>query len=177
MGRVQLHRQAGSPIKDSRGVKLLTRLARFVAWEKRTATGRKPNHGDGASGRGVAYVRYELARTYVGAVADVEVHRDRGGIRVTHFFVVQDCGQVINPDAVRAQLGGNITQTVSRAFKERVSFDRSRVTSVDWASYPILTFPEVPEIHGSHRPASKETMERWRTVSRRRVGGDLERGL
>ena len=83
MGRVQLHRQAGSPIKDSRGG-----LLRFVAWEERTATGRKPNHGVGASGRGVAYVRYELARTYVGAVADVEVHRDRGEIRVMHFFVV-----------------------------------------------------------------------------------------
>jgi len=85
MGRVQLHRQAGSPIKDSRGG-LLTRLARFVAWEKRTATGRKPNHGVGASGRGVAYVRYELARTYVGAVAD-------GEIRVTHFFVVRIAGK------------------------------------------------------------------------------------
>jgi nicotinate dehydrogenase subunit B len=138
-------------------VELLTRLARFVAWEKRTATGRKPNHGDGASGRGVAYVRYELARPYVGAVADVEVHRDRGEIRVRHFFVVQDCGQLINPDGVRAQLGGNFTQTVSRTLKERVSFDRSRVTSVDWASYPILTFPEVPEIHMNliDRPAKK----------------------
>lgn len=133
-------------LKDSRGVELLTRLAHFAAWEK-TATGPKATQGDGASGRGVAYVRYELARTYVGAVADVEVDRNSGEIRVTHFFVVQDCGQVINPDGVRAQLEGNIIQTVSRTLKERVTFDRSRVTSVDWASYPILTFPEVPEIH------------------------------
>jgi CO/xanthine dehydrogenase Mo-binding subunit len=134
-------------LKDSRGVELLTRLAHFAAWEKRTATGPMATQGDGASGRGVAYVRYELARTYVGAVADVEVDRNSGEIRVTHFFVVQDCGQVINPDGVRAQLEGNIIQTVSRTLKERVTFDRSRVTSVDWASYPILTFPEVPEIH------------------------------
>ena len=144
-------------LTDSRGVELLTRLARFAAWEKRTTAGRKANRGDGASGRGVAYVRYELARTYVGAVADVEVHRNSGEIRVTHFFVVQDCGQVINPDGVRAQLEGNIIQTVSRTLKEPVSFDRSRVTSVDWASYPILTFPEVPEIQMDliDRPAKK----------------------
>ena len=80
-------------------MELLTRLARFVAWEKRTATGRKPNHGDGASGRGVAYVRYELARTYVGAVADVEVHRNSGEIRVTHFFVVRIAGKSSIPMA------------------------------------------------------------------------------
>jgi nicotinate dehydrogenase subunit B len=134
-------------LKDSRGVELLTRLARFATWEKRAGTGTKAIQGNSASGRGVAYVRYELARTYVGAVADVEVNRNSGEIRVTRFFVVQDCGQIINPDGVRAQLEGNIIQTVSRTLKERVTFDRSGVTSVDWLSYPILTFPEVPEIH------------------------------
>jgi nicotinate dehydrogenase subunit B len=132
-------------LKDPRGVELLTRLARLATWEKRSSTGSNATQGD--SGRGVSYVRYELARTYVGAVADVEVDRNSGEIRVTRFFVVQDCGQIINPDGVRAQLEGNIIQTVSRTLKERVTFDRSRVTSVDWASYPILTFPEVPEIH------------------------------
>jgi nicotinate dehydrogenase subunit B len=132
-------------LKDSRGVELLTRLARLATWEKRTSTG--PKAAGGNSGRGISYVKYELARTYVGAVADVEVDRKIGEIRVTRFFVVQDCGQIINPDGVRAQLEGNIIQTVSRTLKERVTFDRSRVTSVDWASYPILTFPEVPEIY------------------------------
>jgi CO/xanthine dehydrogenase Mo-binding subunit len=102
-------------------------------------------------------VKYELTRTYVGAVADVEVNRNSGGIRVTRFFVVQDCGQIINPDGVRAQLEGNIIQTISRTLMERVTFDRSRVTSTDWASYPILRFPEIPEIHMEliDRPAEK----------------------
>jgi CO/xanthine dehydrogenase Mo-binding subunit len=35
---------------------------------------------------------------------------------------------------------------LSRTLKEEVTFDRAMVTSLDWASYPILTFPEVPEI-------------------------------
>jgi len=57
-----------------------------------------------------------------------------------------DCGLMINPDAVRAQVEGCILQTLSRTLFEEVTFDRSRVTSTDWGSYPILTFPEVPQL-------------------------------
>src|SRR5208282_4520650 len=96
--------------------------------------------------RGLTYIKYELARTYVGAVADVEVNRRNGEIRVKHFSIVQDCGQIINPDGVKNQVEGNVIQTVSRVLKEEVKFDRSMVTSLDWASYPIITFPEVPEV-------------------------------
>jgi CO/xanthine dehydrogenase Mo-binding subunit len=38
---------------------------------------------------------------------------------------------------MQQQTEGNVVQTVSRTLKEEVSFDRSRVTSLDWASYPI----------------------------------------
>ena len=54
-----------------------------------------------------------------------------------------DCGQIINPDGVRAQVEGSILQTLSRVL---VKLDRSRVMSVDWSSYPILTFSQVPKI-------------------------------
>jgi CO/xanthine dehydrogenase Mo-binding subunit len=97
-------------------------------------------------GRGVAFVKYELYRTYVGLVATVDVDRKSGAIRVKHFAVVQDCGQIINPDGTKNQVEGNLLQTTSRVLKEQVKFDRSRVTSVDWASYPILTFPEIPDV-------------------------------
>ena len=97
-------------------------------------------------GRGCAYVRYELHRTYVGAVAEVEVDRAMGDIRVVRFTIVHDCGQIINPNGVKAQIEGSVIQTLSRTLKEEVTFDRAMVTSLDWASYPILTFPEVPEI-------------------------------
>jgi CO/xanthine dehydrogenase Mo-binding subunit len=65
---------------------------------------------------------------------------------VPRFFVAQDCGQIINPDGVRNQVDGNVIQTVSRVLMEEVTFDRGAVTSLDWASYPILTFPDVPEV-------------------------------
>ena len=131
-------------LHDARGEELLTRLRTFAKWQGRAAS--KSNRGDIAIGRGVAYVKYELYRTYVGAVATVEVNRKTGAIRATHFAVVQDCGQIINPDGVKNQVEGNVLQTVSRVLKEQVAFDRSRVTTVDWASYPILTFPEIPDV-------------------------------
>jgi CO/xanthine dehydrogenase Mo-binding subunit len=53
---------------------------------------------------------------------------------------------VINPDALRQQIEGQILQTLSRTLFEEVQFDRSKVTSVHWASYPILAFPDVPAI-------------------------------
>jgi nicotinate dehydrogenase subunit B len=128
---------------DARAVEVLQRLARFANWQKRSAD--KPVGGT-ATGRGMAFVKYENNRTYVGMVATVEVVRATGIVTAKHFAVVQDCGQVINPDGVKNQVEGNVVQTVSRTLIEQVHFDRSRVTSVDWSTYPILTFPDVPQV-------------------------------
>jgi CO/xanthine dehydrogenase Mo-binding subunit len=142
-------------LHDPRGEEVLRRLRAMAGWQGRATPTRA---GTGiATGRGVAYVKYELVRTYVGIVATVEVDRKTGAIRVRHCAVVQDCGQVVNPDGVRNQIEGNVLQTVSRTLKEQVKFDRSRVTSVDWVSYPILAFPEIPavDIELIDRPAEK----------------------
>src|SRR6266403_5249588 len=131
-------------LKDPRGLELMERLRKLAAWTPRNA----PTGGAGeiAKGRGVSYVKYELVRTYVGVVADVEVNRRTGKVRVERFFVAHDCGQIINPDGLRNQIDGNIIQTVSRTLIEDLQWNRSAVTSLDWQSYPILRFPEVPEI-------------------------------
>jgi nicotinate dehydrogenase subunit B len=130
---------------DKRGHDVLDHLARLAKWEKRPSP-QKPITGNLVKGRGCSYVKYELVRTYIGAVAEVEVDRATGEIRVSKFYVVHDCGQIVNPNGVKAQIEGCVIQTVSRVLKEELTFDRSMVTSLDWASYPILTFPEVPEI-------------------------------
>jgi CO/xanthine dehydrogenase Mo-binding subunit len=132
-------------LDDKRGLELLERLAALAKWDSRPSP-RKSATGNVVKGRGISYVKYELVRTYIGVVADVEVDRTRGVIRVPKFTVVHDCGQVINPDGLKNQIEGNVIQTVSRTLLEEVTFDRSQVTSLDWASYPILTFPQVPEI-------------------------------
>jgi nicotinate dehydrogenase subunit B len=132
-------------LNDPRGVELLQRLAVLANWQPRPSP-RNDVKDDVLTGRGISYVKYELVRTYVGAVAEIEVDRRTGEVRVQRFFVVHDCGQMINPDGVTSQIEGNIIQTVSRTLKEEVLFDRSAVTSLHWATYPILTFPEVPDV-------------------------------
>jgi CO/xanthine dehydrogenase Mo-binding subunit len=141
---------------DKRGLDVLDRLAKLAKWESRPSP-QKNISGNIVTGRGCSYVKYELVRTYVGAVAEVEVDRLTGAIRVTRFYIVHDCGQIINPAGVKSQIEGNVIQTVSRTLKEELTFDRAMVTSLDWASYPILTFEEVPEIviELIDRPAEK----------------------
>ena len=133
-------------LTDPRGIVVLRAAVSMAKWDARPSP-RRDQSGTIARGRGVAYVKYENARTYVAGVAEVEVNRQTGAIRCTRFYVAHDCGQIINPDGVRAQIEGQIIQTVSRTLKEELTWNRSRVTSVDWASYPILRFPEVPEVH------------------------------
>jgi nicotinate dehydrogenase subunit B len=130
-------------LKDARGTAVLERLDTLSHWRRRAKPDR---NADIVTGHGMAYIKYELVRTYVGAVAEVQVNTRTGAVAVKRFFVVHDCGQIINPDGLRNQIEGNIVQTVSRVLKEEVKFDRSRVTSLDWLSYPILTFLELPEV-------------------------------
>jgi CO/xanthine dehydrogenase Mo-binding subunit len=130
---------------DKRGLEVLDRLVALTRWERRPSP-QQTVSGTVAKGRGMSYIKYELARTYVGCAAEVEVDRSTGSVRVAKFYVVHDCGQIINPDGLRNQLEGNVIQTVSRTMIEELKFNRQQVTSLDWESYPILTFPDVPEI-------------------------------
>jgi len=127
-------------LSDPRGIEVLRRAAALIGWQARPAPAKR------GSGRGIAYIHYKNNESYVAMAMEAEVERSSGAIRVRRVACAHDCGLVINPDALRAQIEGSILQTLSRTLFEEVAFDRSRVTSVDWASYPILTFPDVPEI-------------------------------
>jgi nicotinate dehydrogenase subunit B len=113
-------------------------------WLPRTAPAQRG--GSILGGRGVAYVHYKQVENYVAIGMDVEVESATGIVRVKRVACAHDCGLMINPDAVHAQVEGCILQTLSRTLFEEVTFDRSRVTSTDWVSYPILTFPDTPHL-------------------------------
>ena len=132
-------------LKDKRAIEVLERLARLANWQPRGKDPARPSASVGR-GRGVSYMKYELVRTYVGVVAEVEVDRRSGAIKVARFYVAHDCGQIINPDGLKNQIEGNIIQTTSRALVEDLQFNRSTVTSRDWAGYPILRFPDIPDV-------------------------------
>ncbi len=133
-------------LSDPRGIELLRRAATRLGWNPRPSPQRADPKAPVLRGRGLAYIHYKHDEAYVAMGMEVEVERASGRVRVKRVVCAHDCGLIINPDGLRSQIEGCIIQTLSRALLEEVTFDRSRVTSVDWASYPILKFPDVPVI-------------------------------
>ena len=133
-------------LSDPRAAAVISAAMKLANWETRTGPNPNPGASPIVKGRGIAYARYNGTITYVAAVAEVEVNRQSGEIRVSRLCIGHDCGQMINPDGVANQVEGGAIQTVSRTLIEQVTWDQSKVTSVDWASYPILRFPEAPRV-------------------------------
>jgi CO/xanthine dehydrogenase Mo-binding subunit len=75
----------------------------------------------------------------------VTVDTKSGAVTVPHVWATQDCGLMVNPDGMHAQAEGCVIQGISRALKEEVKWSSTRMESVDWVTYPILTFTEMPE--------------------------------
>jgi CO/xanthine dehydrogenase Mo-binding subunit len=94
-------------------------------------------------GRGIGFARYKDKGAWCAVVAEVEVETE---LRVRRLTVAADIGLAVNPDGARNQLGGGAVQSTSWTTVERTRFDRRRVTSNDWESYPILRFPTAPRV-------------------------------
>lgn len=95
------------------------------------------------SGQGIGFARYKDKGAYCAVVADVEAEAQ---VRVRRLTIAVDVGLVVNPDGVRNQIEGGATQATSWTCVERVRFDRRRITSEDWESYPILRFGDAPAV-------------------------------
>jgi nicotinate dehydrogenase subunit B len=129
---------------NKRGTECLEAAAAKAGWQKRSSPAPAPT-GNIATGRGIALT--QRANTYVAAVAEVEVNRSTGQVAVKRIVCSHDCGLMVNPDGVKNQVEGNVIQGVSRALYEEVTFDSDgAVTSLDWGTYPILRFTELPEL-------------------------------
>lgn len=121
-------------LTDERGRRVLRTAAEAAGWGTPLPDG---------TGRGLGYARYKERGAYCAVVAEIEAEDD---VLVRRLVIAVDVGRVVNPDGVRNQIEGGATQAASWTLKERVRFDRRRVTSVDWETYPILRFSEAPEI-------------------------------
>jgi nicotinate dehydrogenase subunit B len=131
-------------LSDPRARDVLQSVARRMPWQPRAPAFRTAASGATARGRGIAYVHFKQSEGYVAVGAEVEVDQTSGSVKVLRVVCAQDVGMMINPDNVHAQVEGNILQTISRVLSEEVLFDQERVTSLDWSSYPILTFQDIP---------------------------------
>ncbi len=97
-------------------------------------------------GRGIAFAQYKNRQCYAAVVVDLQVDRDSGAIQLKRAIIAADAGQIVNPDGLSNQLEGSFVQSASWTLKEQVDFDASGILAMDWDSYPILRFPEVPTI-------------------------------
>jgi nicotinate dehydrogenase subunit B len=125
-------------LKDQRARDVLTACAEKFGW---TRYEKKDTRG-----RGIAFARYKNLAAFVAVAVEVEVSRRNGRIRVLRAVAADDSGHIVNPDGIRNQIEGGIIQALSWTLKEEVKFDSTNVLSHDWASYPIITFSEVPQI-------------------------------
>jgi CO/xanthine dehydrogenase Mo-binding subunit len=134
-------------LQDPRGIAVIQRVAELSGWEPRPSPRRIARAGDSAMevGRGIAFAQYENQFAYIATIAEVEVHPASGRVRVRRACVAFDCGLIVNPDGLRNQIEGATIQGISRALLEAVRYDDRAVTSVDWKTYPILAFPDVPD--------------------------------
>ncbi|RTE95034.1 molybdopterin cofactor-binding domain-containing protein [Bradyrhizobium sp. LVM 105] len=121
-------------LRDERAKHVIRVAARRAAW--------KPQQRPGI-GYGIGFARYKNSGAYCAAIAEIEGADD---IHVKRLTLAVDVGEAINPDGVINQIEGGAIQATSWVLKERVRFDRTRITSTSWTDYPILTFSEVPAV-------------------------------
>ncbi|HEX8011777.1 MAG TPA: molybdopterin cofactor-binding domain-containing protein [Casimicrobiaceae bacterium] len=132
-------------LSDLRAREVIETAAKAARWTPR-------EKGDGTRGRGLGFARYKNRSAYCAVLAEVEVAER---LRVKRVVAAVDAGQAVNPDGLANQIEGGIVQAMSWTLHEQVRWDRERVLSRSWESYPILRFDETPEIEVSivNRPA------------------------
>lgn len=134
------------PLLGERERAVLNAVKKLAGWKPGAHRKAIPAGERILKGRGVAFARHGVRATMVAIVADVSVDRETGRVLVTDVFVAQDCGLIVNPDGVLNQVQGNIIQAISRSVKEELRYSLARITSLNWYSYPVLRFSEIPEI-------------------------------
>lgn len=92
--------------------------------------------------RGIAV--HESFKSYVAAVAEVSVQGSE--IKVHRIVMAADCGQVVNPNLVQAQLEGSAVFGLSAALKQRITLENGRVQQGNFHDFELLRMHETPKI-------------------------------
>lgn len=125
-----------SLLSDPRARRLIEIVAARCDWASRGPAGT-------GSGLGLACARYKNKAAYACVAVALDVDTE---VRLRHVWCAADAGLVINPDGARNQLEGGIIHAASMTLKEQVTFGETGIASLDWRSYPILNFSEVPDV-------------------------------
>ncbi len=141
-------------LDDPRAREVISTAAQRFGWsEKWKSQAGAPSE----RGVGFAFARYKNLAAYCAIACEVEIDRHTGRVRMTRAVAAVDSGQVVNPNGIANQIEGAILQSMSWALYENVTFDQTRITSVDWSTYPVLRFSAVPdsmEVYIINRPGT-----------------------
>jgi CO/xanthine dehydrogenase Mo-binding subunit len=125
-------------LTDERARAVLAAASEHAGWRGRS---REPGRG-----MGMGFARYKNAAAYAAVFVEATVDDATAVIALERIVIAADAGQVVDPDGLVNQLEGGAVQSASWTLREQVRFDRTRVRSVDWETYPILGFRDVPEL-------------------------------
>lgn len=128
---------------NARAAECLRAAIKQAGWTDRPAHS-AASAGAKAAGRGVALAI--RGGSLIAAVAEVEVDKPTGAVAVKRVTIAHDCGLIINPDGLRFQIEGNVIQGTSRALMEEVKFDATGIKNLDWNTYPVIKFQDIPEV-------------------------------
>jgi len=126
-------------LSDPRANAVIQAVASKAGW-------RPKQSGDGRHGRGIGFAKYKNLAAYVAVVAEVEVDRATGVVKVPRAFAAADAGLIVNPDGLINQIEGGVIQSTSWTLREAISYDGTQVLTQSWADYPILHMTEVPSV-------------------------------
>ncbi|MBI4684192.1 MAG: xanthine dehydrogenase family protein molybdopterin-binding subunit [Nitrospirae bacterium] len=120
--------------KNQRAKKVLEVAAEKAGWSKPLSKG---------EGRGIA--QHLSFDSYVAQVAEVSVNKDKS-IKVSRVICAVDCGRIINPAIITAQMESGIIMGLSAALKESVAFSKGGVQTSNFHDYDLMRISEVPDI-------------------------------
>jgi isoquinoline 1-oxidoreductase subunit beta len=83
--------------------------------------------------------------SYVAACVEIAVDRGQGQIRVGHVCEVFECGPVLNPDNLHAQVQGCIIMGMGPALREAMHFDEGLMLNASFSNYLVPRFKDMPE--------------------------------
>ena len=129
--------------------RVLQEAAARAAWGPAPAPGR---------GRGIAVSDFSYWSGYntsaTAAVADVTLDAD-GWFKVDRVVVAMECGVVINPDIVKAQLEGGVAWALSTAMYSEITLAGGRVEQGNFDDYPLLRIAQMPRVETHVLPSDK----------------------
>jgi nicotinate dehydrogenase subunit B len=127
-------------------VPIIDAVTKAANWQPKVAASTLSD-ANVVTGRGFAvYYDNQWTNSQAATVADVQVNKKTGKVVAKHIYQAVSTGLIINPGLVENQIVGAMVYIASRTLVEELTFTNKRVTSLDWASYPIMRFQDAPAV-------------------------------